>query len=441
MKINVPIKRSGVTARETLNVSVLDSTEVVTGTKVYETTPEIVHAPTKNRDAVNKIYVDTLVGLSGITSDTYQGAYGLDWDETNDTYSRSGSAGYTSIQSRLKRCVLNADGSVNYYLSPTDSTKKKDGTDAVLDGTDGNVMVEIPKFYYKYNYNTTTGVVHEHSISLTADAGYVVHPAFVRDGIELDYRYRAAYDGYNNGGTLQSRSGVYPTTNQTITTFRTYAQANGTGWHLGDWLLHQAITLLAIIEYGTMNIQSALGQGRTMLTGGSWAGGSYIGITGLSNSLGNSSGNYTYAGDADDAQADLSFMSYRGIENLYGNIWKFADGVLASANVPYINQNPSTYDSTVLTADDVSTGVTMTASDGYARELGNSNAGFFPTSVSGGSSAVGTTDYFYANDTGELGIALVGSNAVNALTVGSLACRFNNVASDVAVHFGAVVSR
>lgn len=388
-------------------------------------------------------------------SDTpYTGAYGLNWDQTNDTYTRTGVGTYTSIQSMMRRCVVHTNdssiakvgdtslnGSVHYYLHPLDSTKKADGSLAKLDGTDGNVMVEIPKFYYKYNYNTTSGVVHEHSISLTPDAGYAVHPAFVRDGVELEYRYRAAYDGKITGGKLMSVSGVYPTINQNITTFRTNAQANGTGWHQLDWLLHEAITLLCVIEYGTMNVQAALGQGRTALSGGSWTGGSYIGITGLSNSLGNGSGNVTYTGDADDIEADSSFMSYRGVENLYGNIWKFADGVLVSNNVPYVNQHPSTYDSTVLGTNDISTGVTMTTSDGYARNLGNSSKGFFPTSVSGGSSSVGVTDYFYANDAGELGIALVGGAASGGLYAGPLALGAGYVASSVLVSIGGALSR
>lgn len=441
MKLSMPISKNGVTADEILDFSLISGDEVVTGTKVFETTPEIVNIPTKNRDAVNKIYVDTLFGVSKITTETYQSAYGLNWNETADTYARTGAAGYKSIQARMRRCVLNADGSVNYYLHPTDSTKKVDGSAAKLDGTDGNVMVEIPKFYYKYNYNTTSGVVHEHSISLTPDSGYVVHPAFVREGVEVEYRYRAAYDGYRSGGKLLSISGVYPSTNVTITQFRTDARANGAGWEQLDWLLHEAITLLCIIEYGKMNIQSALGQGRTALSGGSWAKGSYYGISGLSNSLGNGSGNVTYTGDADDVGADGSFMSYRGIENLYGNVWKFADGILASENVPYINQYPSTYDSTALGVNDVSTGVTMTASDGYARLLGNSNKGFFPTSLTGGSSTVGTTDYFYANDVGELGIALVGGNASHGLAAGPLFSYFDYVASYVNVDIGGALSR
>jgi len=366
--------------------------------------------------------------------------YGLIWDQLADTYNRTGDADFTQVQREMKRCVLNGDGSVNYFLDPEDSTLKADGTDAVLDGTDGNVMVQIPKFWYKYNYNTSDGEQHEHSISSVAADGYTIHPAFIISGVEVDFRYFGAYQGSKSGDTLVSVSGQYPWCNETITEFRTAAELNGSDWRQVDFLLYEAITLLMMVEYGTMNIQLALGNGRTMLSGGLWEDGSYYGISGLSNSLGNASGHNSYAGDADDAAADFAFMSYRGCENFYGNVWTFADGVLFEDNVPYINQYPATYDSTARTAEDVNTGITMTASDGYATKLAGSGQGFFPTAVAGNSS-IGTTDYFYANDAGELGIALVGGHADNVLAAGPLYLTGGNVASSVAVSIGAGVAR
>jgi hypothetical protein len=53
----------------------------------------------------------------------------------------------TSIHEGMRRCILNDSGKVVYYLDENDSTKKADGTSANIDGTDGQVMVEIPKFY------------------------------------------------------------------------------------------------------------------------------------------------------------------------------------------------------------------------------------------------------------------------------------------------------
>lgn len=364
-----------------------------------------------------------------------EGSYGITWNQTLDTYTRVGSTDYTRIQSKLKRCVLDGNGEVVYYLHPKNSTLKEDGTVADLTGGDGNVMVEVPLTYMKYTYTSGS---HTWEIQDYEEDGFEPHPAFVRAGEVKKYRYYPAYEGAVINGKLMSVSGQYPTTNITRARFRAYARATGEKYHQLDWLLYEFMTLLAIIEYGTMNIQSALGQGRTALTGGSWVGGSLIGITGLSNSLGNSSGNYTFAGDAGSLDADSSFMSYRGCENLFGNIWKFADGINIKDYVPYINDNPNTYADDIFSGDYVSTGVTVSASSGFGRQLGNSNKGFFVTSVSGGSVTVGTTDYFYIQPGNR--IALVGRNAAHGLSAGPLSSTFTDVASSVYVGIGGALS-
>lgn len=421
---NFGLINSKADVRSTLGIddNFIDKTtdQDIAGIKNFTSSPTVptLSSGDNSTKVATTAYVDTAISaaIDGVTL----GAYGLTWDETNDTYTRTGASDTTQVQVLMKRCVLNADTSVNYYLDASDSTLQADGvTPSVLDGTDGNVMVEIPKFYYKYEYTNNSSIVsHAHSISLEELDGYVVHPAFVINGVEKDYRYFPAYEGSYVGSVLMSVSGVYPQTSQTRAQFRAAATLNGAGWHQLDFLLYEAVTLLMIIEFGTMNIQEALGQGRTALSDGDWTNGSYIGITGLSNSLGNSSGNYTYSGDADNAEADLSFMSYRGCENFFGNVWWIVDGINISSHVPYISQNPDSYADDVFTGDYVSTGITMGSTIGYARNLGNSGQGFFPTSVTSGTSATGTTDYYYPA-TGNR-VVVVGGNTNNGLVAGPL---------------------
>ena len=416
--------------------------ETIAGIKTFSSSP-IVPTPTTNMQAANKAYVDDKI-LQATSAEVYAGPYGLNWDETNDVYLRTGSTNYKAIQSLMRRCVMNDDGTVNYYLHPHNSNYKADGTAADLTGASGNVMVEVPKFYYKYNYNTTVGVVHEHSISLIPLDGYIVHDAFVRGGVEMANRYYPAYLGYSTGSKLMSRSVVYPTVSHTRAQFRELARANGTGWEQIDFLLYEAITLLMVIEYGTMNIQSALGQGRTALTGGTWAGSSsLIGINGLSNGVGNGTANVSYAGSADDAAADGSFMTYRGCENFFGNIWRFVDGINcngSNSKLVYLNMNPATYADSVITGDYVSIGVTSAAASGYVRKLGNTRKGFIPTDITGGTSANGTTDYYYTSTTVDT-LALVGGDANHGLDAGPLYLYVNASPSLSRVYVGAGVSR
>lgn len=379
------------------------------------------------------------------STEVYQGSYGLEWNETTDTYRRIGAANYTAIQSLMKRCVLNADGSVKYYLDPNNSNYKEDGTLADLTGVDGNVMVEVPKTYVRYEYTTTGGAgtdtVHRWEISLTPDTGFDVHWAFDRGGAIRDKRYYPAYLGYVTGGKMISRSGVYPTVSQTLAQFRTAAKANSISnpssgqtangyWGNIDFALYELIALYAVIEYGTMNIQSALGRGRTALTGGTWVGGELIGINGLSNGYGNRTANYTYVGASTDANADLSFMSYRGCENFFGNVWRMTDGVIFKGTTlnktMWYSTNPTGYNETG--TGYVNSEVVTASAIGYGRKLANTNKGFIVSDVTGGNSNAGTTDYCYTSATDNT-VALVGGSSFNGLAAGPLYLHVNDSAA------------
>ena len=70
------------------------------------------------------------------------------------------------IQSRMRRCILKDNGTVNYYLHPTDSTKKDTGAPAKLDGTDGMYMVELPEYYAKFEFdgNNFSSLISEYPL-------------------------------------------------------------------------------------------------------------------------------------------------------------------------------------------------------------------------------------------------------------------------------------
>jgi hypothetical protein len=51
------------------------------------------------------------------------------------------------IQSRMRRCLLKDDGTVNYYLHANDSTKRDNGAASNLTGTDGQVMFSFTRIH------------------------------------------------------------------------------------------------------------------------------------------------------------------------------------------------------------------------------------------------------------------------------------------------------
>jgi hypothetical protein len=366
-------------------------------------------------------------------------AYGVEYDQDADSYSRTGrTAGFAvgqtlhddllPIQAQMRRCVLSDAGVVQYYLDPTDSTKKANGDAADLTGGDGQVMVEIPKFYFRYSWDDP---VHRWDISLFPLEGFTVHPAFVKAGVEVPYRYYGAYEGsmydasesamcavasivsniYQAGDKLCSVSGQYPKTNETRAEFRAMAEARGAGWHQEDFYLRSAVQLLYLIEYADFDSQAMIGNGRVSLTNGDWVASEihdgtnygYIGKCGLSNGDGNASAADSTATDLTAGESP-AYMSYRGIENWWGNIWKFVDGINIRnfdplAGTAYASYAYATNDYEDF-ADDTDTGYNLLTAglaqaDGYVRQICPIEDGFLPASVEGGANNTGLADYYY----------------------------------------------
>ena len=367
------------------------------------------------------------VQVTGTTKAVFSVAYGVEWNSATDTYLRTGAASGVAnstsyagaIQTQMRRCVLNADGTVKYYLHPTDSTKKADGTAAIINGTDGNVMVEIPKFWYKYEH---VSGVHKWSISdgnLGPD--YEVHPAFIRGGVEKDYRYYPAYGGFNLSGKLISGSGRTPTVSQTRAQFRILAAANGAGWSQIDWNLLVAVQLLYLTEYADFNSQAMIGRGND-------TGSDYTMTTGGSDSIGNASSLSTN---------NDTWMSYRGIENWYASMFKFIDGVNVQERKYFINSNPATFADDVFTGDYVDSGITSVATNGYVSNLVPSKKGFVASAVAGSDSTY-IPDYFY-QAAGSM-IVVFGGAADYGLSAGGFCLRADNGASSASGAFGSGVS-
>lgn len=355
----------------------------------------------------------------------------------------------TTIHTNMKRCVVNDDGTINYYLDPTDSTLKEAGGASDLSGADGMVMVEIPKFWTK---RSVSGNLITWSIADQALDGYTLHPAFTKDGNTVDHRYYGAYDGcywdatdstYKSGlnlnditssldlaaDKLASVSGIYPLVGNTRAEGRSLAANRGSFWRQVDFTLWSAVQLLYLVEYQTFYSQSVLGDGNTNVTNGyainntSNQTDSPHSVAGKSNALGNGSTNTTSG--ASSATRDTAYMSYRGIENFYGNCFYWADGInvnnVATGNV-YVTNNRADF------ADNTATNMTLITSSastggGYFSAIADIDNYFIATAISG-SSTTYLTDYSQGStDTGR--VVAVGGNAVSAGDQGVYRIQYN----------------
>ena len=379
------------------------------------------------------------------------------WDSSTDTY-ETGYSGETEIHRGMRRCLLLDNGTVNYYLDPNNSNLKADGSDAVLTGADGQVMVEIPKFYIKKEKVSNKNYWY---ISSTPEIGYIVHPAFIKNGVEVNYRYFSAYDaclydvsasqyisGLNldnatslidiNADILSSVAGVYPIVGLTRAECRTLAARRGAGWRQADFWLVSAIQMLYLLEFRNFNSQQFLGAGNTS--------GSYLAsssnqtdsphtIAGASNLLGNNSTNI-YSGAGVSAKPGTSFMSYRGIENFFGNCWNWVDGFNINSSVAYVNNTTSQF------SDDTATNYinigTIANATGYPNSILNINNAILPATV-GGSSSTYFTDYLWIA-TGWR-VASFGGNAAYGASAGAFYWVCDNDSSDRDRRLGARLAR
>ena len=367
------------------------------------------------------IEISNTGGGHNVNTDVYSGRYGIIWDYASDTSIRIGSGGYTSIQSMLKRCVMNVDGTVKYYLHKDNSNFKEDGSLAIIDGTDGNVMVEVPKCYIRMQ---KIGTLNYFEVALEPSDGLVLSPSHSINGVEVEYRYYRAYEGHVLNNKLISGSGRIPSRNINTIDFRNYCKANGENWHMTDWYLKNLITMLLYIEFNTLIPDGLIGVGNNT--------GNDNGLTtGMSNHLGNKS----------SLPNAVNYMSYRGIENFYGSMWENVDGINIQNRKVFINtkNNPATFASDVYTGDYVDSGIILPVSGGeYIKDCNISpEYGILP-SVGGGSNTTRYGDGIWTNPTGT--IVYISGSADNATFTGPACLNGYNGSSNVNVALGCGIS-
>lgn len=293
--------------------------------------------------------------------------------------------------------------------------------------TQYQTMVAVNKFYYKIDNITPSEGIHwmNFSISDVPTTGYTLHPWFSVNGTIIPLQYIGAFEGstYNvtsasyvgdpasisvasGGDKLSSVAGQKPTSGLgkatlTLPAFRTTAQNRGTGWELQSFNGVSAIQLMYLIEYGDWNSQSVIGGGVTQITDDTIT--NMAMPTGLTGGVGANStnlGNYTGQITTVHYQtAQLTYpMSYRGVENLYGNLWKWTDGINIKANnMPWVADHD--FASDLFAHPYVDAGLTLPAANGYVSNLAYA-AGFdwaFLPSAVAGSSTTYLCDYYYQN--------------------------------------------
>lgn len=401
----------------------------------------------------------------------YSDWYGVEVDTTvlNPVLTRIGSTTLhksVPIQAGMRRCLLNDDGTVNYYLDASDSTLKEDGTPAVLDGTDGQVMDEIPDHYYKIESGGIFGTKQRIKLSQYPLAGFAhftkcyfscFEAALDRTNNKLSSvinttaQYRGGANDSDWDNTYRSQLGM-TATNISLTYFRTYASNRGTHWTCHDINIYTQVCMLYLVEYANRNIQASFTS--TLTTEGYHQGGLGSGVSKMPNwdtynsyrpivpcgvtvSLGNATGVVTHNvidSDGTTVKYAAPVPSYRGIENLFGHIWKHTDGILVNIDATttsdvYVCTDNTKFSST-LTEDYVKVGEEA-RSNGWIKNV------MFPYLIAtevGADSSTGWCDHHYTSlpsSGSSLRCVLVGGNADYG-SIGGFASAYSNHAPSYA---------
>ena len=286
-------------------------------------------------------------------------AYGIQFDTSvsSPTCTRIGNTDLHKtlpIQSRMKGCLLTDDGTVNEYLNPSSWEGH------TRDGSRGQVMVELPAHYRKFE---TSGTIRRVRISEYPLPGYHLVPKQYVSAYEAsvqrsttklcsvannDADYRGGNNNADYDGTYRSYLGR-PATVISRTNFRAYARKRNTAtteWNCMTYDIQKELYWLFVIEYATLNSQAAynaakdangymqggLGDGVTTWDGTSWS--NFNGYhpfvpCGHTDSLGNKSGTVAYnvLNSDGDVLKTFNVPRYRGVENPFGHIWQWTDGI------------------------------------------------------------------------------------------------------------------
>jgi hypothetical protein len=308
--------------------------------------------------------------------------YGVEWDTTLGTTSLTrvgppsahNAISGLPVQNKMRRCLLLDNGTVNYYLNPNNSNQKPDGSPAVLDGTDGQVMVEIPQHYRKFEFsgNIQRVLISEfpftgaHLVPLQYISAFEAAVQRSTNKLSSVINTSTDYRGGNNTAAWDSAANSLlgkPATSISRINFTAFAANRGTKWYQMLYETYKTVVYLYLIEYAQRNSQTEFNASLTI--DGYRQGGLGVGVTNINSttwSTFNSQNPFLNCG----AGAMNNFTSstaithptlgatqipvYRGIENPFGHIWKWSEGVnvrsIAAGNIEMYTANTNVFSST-----------------------------------------------------------------------------------------------
>ena len=219
--------------------------------------------------------------------------------------------------------MVKYDGTVDYELDKNDFTKKLDGTASDVDNTnyDGNCMIAFPQVWMKFVEDNSTHQ-HVYIANSQVDDNYHCYTHQNKNGTWLNEIFINAFEPSNVSSKLRSLAGQTILGNLSGETMRTYAQSNGSSWDFMDYGELQMLQMLCVLMFKSLDTQAKIGTGV----------------------VGGSSSTYTTTGSTKDKgmfyalSYDSTPIKVFGIENLWGNKYKWINGLV----IPQVSSSSDT---------------------------------------------------------------------------------------------------
>ena len=319
---------NGSTITISQNGTTIETKTITSGTEVVFDIPSSgtysVSAAKGTDSASDTITISERIAYT--VSLSFAHTYGVVWDKTS-------TATWSNPQfTRTDESASFADPNPYYPgmsgspSSPFDDLMPWSGM--VQEIIDGNVLVKIPKFWYKITNDSSQLKIQ---ISDSAQDGFKVSPAHqARNSNEFDRDY--VYIGrYKCSSTdYKSQSGKSPKVSITRATARTSISNLGANYWQQDFATYWTIRLLYLVEFANWNSQAVIGYG--------CGNNSSVENTGASDSM------PYHTGTMQSARTTYGVgTQYRWIEDLWGNVLEWVDGIYFSSSSVYIITDPSSF--------------------------------------------------------------------------------------------------
>lgn len=296
----------------------------------------------------------------------------------------------------------------------------REGTHATING---DIMIEFPEFWYR-RVDTADGL--EIIVAPEYKVGFTPDPWHYTNGVHHQKRYITKYN-LSSGFRSISKVGTLVSTN--MNTFRTGLKTKGM-----DMLSAPAwwsIGMLMMVKYATTDMQAVVSAGYNS-GDTTYNSGNADSVKGLDGSATSVSTN----------EACLTF----GIENMYGNCWKYIDGCFECNGYLYIKEaEDMTVDPTSLAELQssyikIDYPVQSGGTNIVITKIANDNVydWFFYPSNSVGSKSIVCNDNFWSNNDGSLRLLMIGGSAWRGSTDGLFCFSSEAAVGSVGVNSGAV---